>query len=147
MKIVKPATVVTAVGLAVLVAAVPLRWDWSSSAHLFAAQQADAKNGNNGGGRGKGGGGGGGDKGDRGGPGDRGGKGRDGASGKTKGRAASVVDKKVTPDSVRVRYRNGYGEQVVRGRFIMKDAKGRTIVNRKATPSDRLRLWFKSIAP
>lgn len=39
-----------------------------------------------------------------------------------------------------VKHRNGLEESVVRGRYIMKDHKGRTIVNRPASRADRERL-------
>lgn len=39
-----------------------------------------------------------------------------------------------------VRHRNGLEESIVRGRYIMKDNKGRTIVNRRASRADSERL-------
>ncbi|KIV60771.1 hypothetical protein SZ54_4972 [Rhizobium sp. UR51a] len=39
-----------------------------------------------------------------------------------------------------VRHKDGISESVQRGRYVMKDAKGRTIVNRDATVSDEQRL-------
>ena len=39
-----------------------------------------------------------------------------------------------------VKHRNGLEESVVRGRYIMKDNKGRIIVNRRASRADRQRL-------
>lgn len=39
-----------------------------------------------------------------------------------------------------VKHNNGLEESVVRGRYIMKDKKGRTIVNRRASRADRERL-------
>lgn len=44
-----------------------------------------------------------------------------------------------------VHHANGMMEAIVDDRYVMKDAKGRTIINRKATPSDQLRL--QSFAP
>jgi hypothetical protein len=44
-----------------------------------------------------------------------------------------------------VHHANGMMEAIVDGRYVMKDAKGRTIINRKAIPSDQLRL--QSFAP
>ena len=44
-----------------------------------------------------------------------------------------------------VQHANGMTETIVDGRYVMKDAKGRTIINRKATPSDQTRL--QSFAP
>lgn len=119
---------------------------------MLLAHEAAAKNGNNGKGGNNG------NNGNNGNHGNNGNKGNKGNSG-NKGRAAgqnpagkskaadSVVDKKVTRDSVQIRYRNGYREQVTSGRFIMKDAKGRTIINRRATPVDRVRLWLKQAIP
>lgn len=116
--------------IALLLAAAPLRLDLSSPALLL--QEAAAKNGNNGNGNGN--------------------SGKNGrAAGQSRGGKAkatdSVVDKKITKDSVQIRYHNGYREQVTSGRFIMKDAKGRTIINRRATPVDRVRLWLKQAVP
>lgn len=157
MKVYKPATAVFTIGIALAVAATPVRVEWTASTPSLTLATVDAKNGNgggNGGGRGgksgsesngrsdsKGG------PGSRGGPDSKGGKGKNASGGKAKGRAASVAKKEVTRNSVAVRYRNGYLEQVVKGRFIMKDSKGRTIVNRKATTQDRMRLWLKTIIP
>lgn len=44
-----------------------------------------------------------------------------------------------------VHHANGMTEGIVDGRYVMKDAKGRTIINRKATSSDQTRL--QSFAP
>ncbi|KQV40018.1 MULTISPECIES: hypothetical protein [unclassified Rhizobium] len=77
------------------------------------------------------------------------GKGESGNNGRgNTGKAAdSVVDKKVSGDNVQIRYRNGYSEQLLKGRFIMKDSKGRTIIDRRATAADRIRLWLKQVVP
>ncbi|MGR9175476.1 hypothetical protein ACU8OR_07890 [Rhizobium leguminosarum] len=42
--------------------------------------------------------------------------------------------------SIDVRHSNGITEVLQRGRYIMKDSKGRTIINRQATASDARRL-------
>ena len=47
----------------------------------------------------------------------------------------------------RMTHRNGYREQVAKGRFVMKDAKGRTVIDRRATTADRIRLWLKEAIP
>jgi hypothetical protein len=133
--------------MALAVAAIPVHVEWKAGTPIPTLACADAKNGN-GGGHGGG-------RGGKGGSDSRGGKrsdskdgkGRNAANDKAKGRAASVAKKEVTSNSVAIRYRNGYLEQVVRGRFIMKDSKGRTIVNRKATAQDRVRLFLKTIVP
>ena len=41
-----------------------------------------------------------------------------------------------------VRHSDGISEVVRDGRYIMKDSKGRTIVNRQATLADEIRLRF-----
>ncbi|AOF93206.1 hypothetical protein [Sinorhizobium sp. RAC02] len=135
MKANRPATTVISLTVALAVAAVPVDVSWRASAPSVSLASADAKNGNGGG------------RGDKGGSDSKGSKGQNGSNGKAKGRAASVAKKEVTPNSIAVRYRNGYLEQVVKGRFIMKDSRGRTIVNRKATAQDRMRLWLKTIVP
>ncbi|WLR95328.1 hypothetical protein [Shinella zoogloeoides] len=147
MTVYNSAKAVLTIGVVLAVVAVPVHVEWKSGTLALTLASADAKNGN-GGGHGGGSGG-------KGGSDSRGGKGsdsksskeRNGATGKAKGRPASVAKKEVTPNSVSVRYRNGYLEQVVKGRFIMKDSKGRTIVNRKATAQDRMRLLLKAIVP
>ncbi|WP_245426287.1 hypothetical protein [Phyllobacterium bourgognense] len=42
--------------------------------------------------------------------------------------------------AMEVRHANGMSEKIVGGRYVMKDAKGRTIINRTATSSDQSRL-------
>ena len=62
----------------------------------------------------------------------------DGARGNTtgaKGKNASIDDA-----SVEVRHVEGITEFLRNGRYVMKDAKGRTIINRKASRADRNRL-------
>lgn len=129
---------------ALLTAAAPLRADWSHGVPQLFFHEAAAKEGGRGNGRE-----GGGDKGDNGKNGDNG---RNGNHGRAVGRsgaksADSVVAKVITKDSVRIRYRNGYREQVAKGRFVMKDAKGRTVIDRRATTADRIRLWLKEAIP
>jgi hypothetical protein len=139
MKPSRTTTTFFTISVALAVAAVPVHVGWKGSAPSITLASADAKNGNGGGN--------GGGRGGKGGSDSKGGKGQNGSNGKAKGRAAWVAKKEVTPNSVAVRYRNGYLEQVVKGRFIMKDSRGRTIVNRKATAQDRMRLWLKTIMP
>jgi hypothetical protein len=153
MKVYNSAKPVLTISVALAVAAAPFHVEWKAGTPSLKIASVDAKNGNGGGGRGgmggsdSQGGKGSDSRGGKGGSDSKGGKGRNGADGKAKGRAASVAKKEVTPNSVAVRYRNGYLEQVVKGRFIMKDSKGRTIVNRKATTKDRMRLFLKTIVP
>jgi len=45
-----------------------------------------------------------------------------------------------TDGSIRVRHRNGITETIVSNRYVMKDAKGRTISERQATQADVTRL-------
>lgn len=40
----------------------------------------------------------------------------------------------------KVQHANGMMEAIVNGRYVMKDARDRTIINRKATPADEVRL-------
>jgi hypothetical protein len=70
-----------------------------------------------------------------------------GNAGGTRGNAAvaspgpSAVPGRVAIDSpVEVRHRNGMSERIKDGRYLMKDAKGRTIIERTATVSDQTRL-------
>ena len=89
------------------------------------APPANAKDKGNGNGNGKGGGGG------------KGGKSgaNSGGAGNAKPSAASSGEM-----STVVRHRNGLEESIVRGRYIMKDNRGRTIVNRQASRADSKRL-------
>lgn len=119
------------------VAVLPLDLGWNGNVPFVTLASADAKNeGGKGGGQGG-----------KGGSSSKGGKAEKGPNGKAKGRAAPAARKDVTSDSLAVRYHNGYFEQVTKGRFIMKDSKGRTIVDRKATAQDHMRLWLKTIVP
>ncbi|MBB4409493.1 MULTISPECIES: hypothetical protein [Agrobacterium tumefaciens complex] len=125
---------------------------------IVAEQVADAKDGNgNGGGGGSGGGGSGGGSGNGGSSGNSGGNGNSGSNGNSGGKgsnngqssgtgntAKSQTDVNDAANSGRgaltVRHRDGISESVQRGRYVMKDAKGRTIVNRDATTADEQRL-------
>ncbi|RVH94159.1 hypothetical protein CN206_36285, partial [Sinorhizobium meliloti] len=109
-------------------------------------QSALAKGGGSGGGRGGGGGGGGRGGGNGGGGGN--GNGRGGGSngkgggnsnsGRASGSAATSVEG--GGSILRVRHRDGISEVIEGARYIMKDSRGRTIVNRRATSADRRRL-------
>ena len=123
------------------------------------AQSAWAKDGGNGGGNsggnggGKGGGNGnGGSSGSSGGGNGKGNNGKDGKNdnagqssdekGTTINQSTPVTREKVEVDdsSIEVRHKNGMSERIEAGRYTMKDAKGRTIINRTATNSDQSRL-------
>ena len=42
--------------------------------------------------------------------------------------------------SIGVRHRGGIEEELLNGRYVMRDGRGRTIINRSATSADRARL-------
>jgi hypothetical protein len=93
----------------------------------------DGKGGGNGKGNGNGNGGG---------NGKGGGGGKGGASGASSGGTGNAEPSATSLGemSAVVRHRNGLEESIVRGRYIMKDNKGRTIVNRRASRADNERL-------
>jgi len=122
--------------------ALPYKATISGSTLEVEPQAALAKNEGNGNGGGGGNGGGSG----RGGGNEGGsGKGRDSSSGSRAGassggasaRGASVGNR---GSALRVRHAKGISEEIKDGRYIMKDAQGRTIVNRRATKDDQARL-------
>ena len=47
---------------------------------------------------------------------------------------------KANGQDVGVRHEGGITEEIANGRYIMKDARGRTIINRRATANDRKRI-------
>ncbi|WP_425989109.1 hypothetical protein [Ensifer sp. R-19] len=47
---------------------------------------------------------------------------------------------KANGQDVGVRHQGGITEEIVNGRYIMKDGRGRTIINRRATANDRKRI-------
>lgn len=55
-------------------------------------------------------------------------------------RSAQDVEVETRGTSITVRHRNGLTERVSQGRYEMRDSRSRTIVNRRATPSDTSRL-------
>ncbi|RVD18319.1 MAG: hypothetical protein EOS73_16860 [Mesorhizobium sp.] len=95
--------------------------------------------GNSGGGGGNSGGGNGGNSGN-------GNSGNSGKSGSNQGKSGSHVNAKtgdkidVTGNKITVRHPDGITEKLENGRFSMKDALGRTIIDRQATPADADRL-------
>lgn len=105
--------------------------------------------GNSGGGGGNGGnsgGGNGGNSGGNSGNGNSGNSGNSGKSGSNQGKSGSHVNAKtgdkvdVTGNKITVRHPDGITEKLENGRFSMKDALGRTIIDRQATPADADRL-------
>lgn len=125
------------------------------------AEAKDGNNGNgNGGGNGNSGGNGGGGNGNSGGSGNGGGSGNSGGNGGGSGNSGSSsggssgssssstgssasTGVRATADSngsIDVRHANGITETLERGRYTMKDSKGRTIISRQATANDARRL-------
>lgn len=126
-----------AVGFAAITA--PVTLEVAHSGIVLVLSEANAKNGG-----GNGGGGGGGNGGGNGGDNGRGGESRSsGKAGESQGAAGQPqsADKvgSSLPD-IGVRHKRGVTEAVVSGRYIMRDARGRTIVNRRATNLDRRRI-------
>ncbi|WP_407065164.1 hypothetical protein [Ensifer sp. LC499] len=107
--------------------------------------------GSNGGGGGNGGGGssgGGGNGGGNSGGGNSGGKGNSSSSGNRSGGNSKASRASIGLDDdgdVGVRHKGGISEVIRKGRYIMKDARGRTIIDRRATSADIQRL--QSLAP
>ena len=147
--------------VALIAAASPLTISLDGSLPMPAIKHAQAKDGNNGNGNGggSGGGGNGGGNGGGSGGGNGGGNGNGGGSGNSgsgnnaggnSSRSASSpaassteVGAKATEDSdgsINVRHANGITESLRSGRYVMKDAKGRTIISRQATANDARRL-------
>jgi hypothetical protein len=124
------------VGLPVAVS--PYKIALSGSGIELESQSALAKGGGSGGGRGGGNGGGGGGNGNGRGGGSNGKGGGNSNSGRASGRAATSVEG--GGSILRVRHRDGISEVIEGARYIMKDSRGRTIVNRRATSADRRRL-------
>ncbi|OWW04216.1 hypothetical protein ATY81_17290 [Rhizobium sp. R72] len=151
----KIATGLCCVSISLSLVAMPCKIVVSGASLTLSLQTAEAaKGGNGGGGNGGGGGGGnsGGNSGNSNGGGNGGGNGNGGGTGggngnsngnsssgsATKGSAADADD---TAGSVmEVRHRDGMSELIRNGRYIMRDARGRTIVNRRATSADETRL-------
>ncbi len=139
------------VGTSVLAVATlaPLKVEITGLFPSIASQAAFAKNENgngkgNGGGNGKGGGNGNGGGSGNGNSNSGGGNSRSGASGSgSTGNTPAGTGTRATEDaggSIDIRHKNGITETLRGGRYIMRDSKGRTIVNRRATSSDSRRL-------
>lgn len=122
----------------------PLKVEVTGSFPSLAIQAAFAKNENsNGGGNGNGNGGGGGN-GNSGGNSNSSGNSRSSSNGAGSANNApstsGVRASEATDGSIDVRHTNGITETLRAGRYIMKDGKGRTIINRRATSADGARL-------
>ncbi|MER8447446.1 hypothetical protein NKH52_30185 [Mesorhizobium sp. M1066] len=142
----------SAAALALTIAPYQIVLDGSVSGIQTAS--AYAKSGGNsggGGGGGNGGNSGGGNGGNSGngngnGNGNSGNNGNNGKSGSNQGKSGSHVNAKtgdkvdVTGNKITVRHPDGITEKLENGRFSMKDALGRTIIDRQATPADANRL-------
>ncbi len=125
--------------IAIAFSLVPFSIKMSDSTLEFVFQSALAKNGGNGNGKG------GGDGNGNGNGGGNGGKGSDNSNGKSSnGNSKGVSGKATTVEdgtsALGVRHVDGMSEVIRNGRYIMKDARGRTIVNRRATSADEKRL-------
>jgi hypothetical protein len=123
----------------------PYTLDVSHGGAGFSLSEAYAKGGGGKGGGGNGGGGGkgsGGNGGGNNGGGNNGnGGGNNGKSGNAKAKAATTgVSVNPSLPELQVRHRRGLTEAIVTGRYIMRDARGRTIINREATAADRRRI-------
>ena len=110
------------------------------------ARGGGGKGGSSGGGRGGGNGGRGGKSGGGRGGGGRGGRGRGSRGERSRKSGSRSRQREVQPaaktrnSSITVRHANGTTERIASGRYEMKDSRDRTIVNRRATASDRARL-------
>lgn len=125
--------------LSAFIAAAPCSVSMSNYSIGFMLQIALAKNGNNGNGGGNNNGGG---SGNGGGNGNNGGKSETSGKSNSQGARDKGVSSKGSAASLSVRHDNGMSEVVRNGRYIMKDSKGRTIINRRATLGDEIRLRF-----
>jgi len=131
-----------------LVTTLPYKLDLTRAGLSMTETVALAKNGNNGGGNGGGnsggngggnGNGGGGNNGNGGGNGNGNGNSNENRSGgNSKASRASEDDD--GDGEAGIRHKGGITEQVRKGRYIMKDARGRTIINRRATSADKQRM-------
>lgn len=130
-----------------LVTTLPYKLDLTRAGLSITETVALAKNGNSGGGNGGGnsggsGGGngnGGGNNGNGGGNGNGNGNSNENRSGGNS--KASRASEDATDDGeAGIRHKGGITEQVRKGRYIMKDARGRTIINRRATSADKQRI-------
>ncbi len=124
------------VAIGFVIASLPYKVTISGSTLELAAQSAFAKNGNSGNGNGGGNGGNGGNGGGNGNGKGGGGSSNSNSSGAS-GKGTTLRD---FGSVLRIRHVEGMIEEIKDGRYIMKDARGRTIVNRRATSADQKRL-------
>ncbi|THK36625.1 hypothetical protein EHS39_18805 [Ensifer sp. MPMI2T] len=125
------------------IAALPCKITASGSTLELASQSAFAKDGNNGkgggggngGGNGRGGNGGGNSSGNA-----SGGSSNSRSSSASTGASAKSTTVRDNGSGLSVRHSDGISEEIRGGRYIMKDSRGRTIVNRRATSADAKRL-------
>ncbi|WP_271894265.1 hypothetical protein [Candidatus Phyllobacterium onerii] len=150
----KPVPVLCSAVLALGLVTMPYKVTLENHSFEFHTQSAWAKDGGGGANNGNGGG----NSGNKGGnSGNAGGKGSNSGNGDkgggsdntstSAGNSRNVQSGKVDPSTVaidgsamEVRHWNGMSEGIKDGRYVMKDAKGRTIINRTATTSDASRL-------
>ncbi|MER8983073.1 hypothetical protein [Mesorhizobium sp. M0227] len=130
----------SAAALALTIAPYQIVLDGSVSGIQTASAYAGKGGGGNGGNSG------GGNSGNSGNSGNGNGNGNSGKSGSNQGKSGSHVNAKtgdkvdVTGNKITVRHPDGITEKLENGRFSMKDALGRTIIDRQATPADANRL-------
>ena len=152
-------TVAGMLGMALLASAMPLKLDFRLVSISVHGLSVAAKDGNSGGGNGNGGGSGGGSGSSSGNSGSDSGKGNSGNSSSSSGKGSSTsagVDGAGSPatssrsadnddvtrseTSLNVHHSNGFTESVSKGNYVMKDAKGRVVVDRQARAEDVKRL-------
>jgi len=120
--------------LSVFLATTPYTMEVSGFTPELVPHSSFAKDGNNGNGNGGG-------KGNGGGNGNQG-AGKSETRGNSQGAKGQSSQGKAGSAGLSVRHSDGISEVVRNGRYIMKDSKGRTIVNRQATLADEIRLRF-----
>ncbi|KSV86332.1 hypothetical protein N181_21645 [Sinorhizobium fredii USDA 205] len=135
--------VLCTVTISFVLASLPYKATLTDSALELSLQSALAKNGGNGG-NGNGGGGG---SGNGNGGGNGNGKGGSNSSSSSRSSSSSSTGAKAKATTVgtfgsilKIRHVEGISEEIRNGRYIMKDGRGRTIVNRRATSADQKRL-------
>jgi len=136
--------------IALVAAASPATFNLDGFLPVLAVESARAKDGNNGNGNGNGNGGGNGSgnsgsNGNSGSGNSAGGSSSNGAGSSASSSASASQESGATATeasdgSIDVRHANGITETLRRGRYVMKDGKGRTIISRQATANDARRL-------
>ena len=112
-----------------LVTTLPYKLDLTRAGLSISEAIALAKNGNSGGGN----------NGNGGGNGNGNGNSNENRSGGNS-KASRASEDATDDDETGIRHKGGITEQVRKGRYIMKDARGRTIINRRATSADKQRM-------